>query len=98
MLTNMALVLACDISGLASRACPAQGPAQGPDQGSGQSAGHRVAESRSGWRCGVNQLPAQSSQALAAAAIDTVDVVSPGVLGRAAAAAGRWLAGDAAAS
>jgi hypothetical protein len=59
---------------------------------------HRAAESRSGWRCGVNQLLAQSSQALAAAAVDTGDVVSPGVLRWAAVAAGRWLAGDATAS
>jgi hypothetical protein len=57
-----------------------------------------AAESRSGWRCGVNQLPAQASQALAPAAVDTGEVVSPGVLRRAAAAAGRWLAGDVAAA
>ncbi|HET6189066.1 MAG TPA: hypothetical protein VFE59_18990 [Trebonia sp.] len=46
----------------------------------------------------MNQLPAQSSQALAAAAVDTGEVVSPGAPRRAAAAAGRWLAGDAATS
>jgi hypothetical protein len=49
-----------------------------PDQGSGQLANHRAAEGRSGGRCGVNQLPAQSSQALAAVAVDTGEVVSPG--------------------
>ena len=69
-------------------------PAQGPDQGSRPLAGHRAAECRSGWRCGVNQLPAQSSQALAAAAVDAGDVVSPGVLRQTAAAAGRGMAGD----